>query len=167
MLVVLGGCRATKYLEKDQDLIKAVKIKGINRKLSEQAYQFVQTDIRKNSQFNLALYNTFNTKNGKYKKGKLKAIGEAPHLVDSSLIEASRLQIEKYLKAKGYLNATVKTDIKIEYQHAWVTFVADSGFRFRIRNISYEIPDKEVYKLYQAHLNTFTHVHQGQPYDQD
>ena len=99
MLVVLGGCRATKYLEKDQDLIKAVKIKGINRKLSEQAYQFVQTDIRKNSQFNLALYNTFNTKNGKYKKGKLKAIGEAPHLVDSSLIEASRLQIEKYLKA--------------------------------------------------------------------
>ena len=84
--------------------------------MSEQAYQFVQIDIRKNSRFNLALYNIFNTKKGKYKKDKLKTIGEAPHLVDSSLIEISRSQIEKYLKAKGYFNARVKTDIKIKNQ---------------------------------------------------
>ena len=135
--------------------------------MSEQAYQFVQIDIRKNSRFNLALYNIFNTKKGKYKKDKLKTIGEAPHLVDSSLIEISRSQIEKYLKAKGYFNARVKTDIKIKNQCAQITFLADSGLRFQIRNISYEIPDKEVFNLHQSHVNKFTHVHKGQVYDQD
>lgn len=135
--------------------------------MAEQAYQFVQIDVHKNHRLSLALYNTFNTKKGKYKQGKLKSIGEAPHLVDSSLIEISRSQIEKYLKAKGYFNARVRTDIKIKNQCAQITFVADSGFRFKIRNISYEIPDKEVFNLHQSHVNQFTHVHKGQAYDQD
>jgi outer membrane protein assembly factor BamA len=163
----LASCRTTKYLEQDQALVKRVEIKGVNKKMSEQAYQLVQNDIRKNSWFNLILYNLFNTKRGKYKGGEPKNIGEAPHLLDSSLVDISRSEIEKLMKTKGYFDAKVKITIKTEKQRAWITFVVDSGPRFKIQNISYVIPDKEVSNLYHANLSSFTHLHKGQTYDED
>ena len=168
MLGVLGGCNTTKYLEKDQALIKSVKIKGINKKLTEKAEFYIQTDLRKNSKFNLALYNIFNTKKGKYKKAdKRRSIGEAPHLVDSTLIELSRNEIEKFLKSKGHFKAKVKAEIKTENKLAEIIFLADSGVSYKIGSISHVISDKEVASLYHANINQFTHVRTGQTYDQD
>ena len=167
MLLVLGSCRATKYLEKDQALIKAVKIRGINKNLVEQAEQYVQNGLQKNSRFNLALYNTFNTKKGKYRTDKIKSIGEAPHLLDSSLLEISRSEIEKFLKTKGYFNAKVKAEVQKKDQRAYITFLADTSMSFKIGSISHTIPDTAVRKLYEAQVNNFTHIHQEKTYDQD
>ena len=93
--------------------MKDVELSGVDKQFTETALTFVQSDIRTNSRLNLALYNMLNTKNGKYRTDKVKAIGEAPHFLDSSLVEISRVQIEKFLATKGYFNAKVKSEIEV------------------------------------------------------
>ena len=151
----------------DQSLVKKVKLVGVDKQFSTTALTFVQNDIRPNSRLNLALYNMFNTKNGKYRTDKVKAIGEAPHILDSSLVEISRTQIEKFLTTKGYFKAEVKSDMKVEKKQAVITFTAVQGPEFTVRNISYEIADSTVSALYLANRDKFTHLHEGQRYDSD
>src|SRR3546814_6225577 len=57
-----------------------------------------------------------------YRTDKIRNVGEAPRLLDSSLIEISRNQIERFLASKGYFNAKVKDSIAIKKQKASITF---------------------------------------------
>jgi len=133
----------------------------------ETALTFVQNDIRQNSRLNLALYNTFNTKNGKYRTDRIKSIGEAPHLLDSSLVEISRVQIEKFLATKGYFNAKVKSEINSEKQKSVITFTAEQGPEFKINEIKYEIEDSTIAALYFSTKDQFSRLKEGQRFDSD
>lgn len=135
--------------------------------MTEQTELYIQNGIQKNSRFNLTLYNIFNTKKGKYRTDKIKAIGEAPHLLDSTLIEISRSEIQKFLKTKGYFNARVKTEIEKKDKKAAITFNVDTGARFTIGSISHSIADTAIQNLYRARINSFTHLHSNSTYDQD
>jgi len=114
LLVILSGCNATRYLNEDQALVKRVQIKGVQKEFFEQSLLYVQKDLRPNSRLNLALYNTFNAKNGSYRTDRIRNIGEAPHILDSSLVEISRTQIEKFLESKGYFKAVVKSEVTVK-----------------------------------------------------
>lgn len=144
-----------------------MKLDSVSEEFEAKALTFVQNDIRPNSRLNLALYNLLNTKNGKYRTDRVRAIGEAPHLLDSSLVEISRLQIEKFLATKGFFKAKVKSDIVVENKKAEITFTAEQGPEFKISNISYEIQDSAVSALYQANRNNFTKMREGQRFDTD
>jgi hypothetical protein len=148
-------------------LVKKVKLDGVDKQFLETALTFVQSDIRPNSRQNLALYNIFNTRKGKYRTDRIKAIGEAPHVLDSSLMEISRVQIEKFLASKGYFNAKVKSDLKIKKQNAEIIFTADIGSEFKIRKISFEIEDTTVSALYLANRTKFTRLQEGKRFDSD
>jgi outer membrane protein assembly factor BamA len=154
-------------LPDDQALVKKVRLEGVAKEYLEEASTFVQSDIRPNSRQKLALYNFFNTKNGAYRIDKIKAIGEAPHLLDSSLIEISRLQIEKFLATKGYFNAKVKNMVKIQNQKAEIIFTADLGPEFKIRNIDYVVEDSIVAALYLSNRNRFSRLKEGMRFDSD
>lgn len=151
----------------DQALVKKVTLDSVDKEFSVKALTYVQNDIRPNSRLYLALYNTFNTKKGKYRTDRIKAIGQAPHLLDSSLVEISRVQIEKFLATKGYFKAKVKSDIKVENKKAEITFTANQGPLFKIRNIKYEIADSVVSALYMSSRDKFTRMREGQRYDSD
>lgn len=144
-----------------------MKLVGVDKQFLETALTFVQSDIRPNSRQNLAMYNIFNTSKGKYRTDRIKAIGEAPHVLDSSLMEISRVQIEKFLASKGYFNAKVKSDLKVEKQKAEIVFTADVGPEFKIRKISFEIEDTTVSALYLANRNKFTRLMEGKRFDSD
>lgn len=154
------GCRSTKRLNKDQALVTKLTITGIDDEFSDQAEDFVALDIRPNSPFNLWVYNTFS------KQGKLK-LGEAPHLLDSSLVEISRNQIQKFLNIKGYLNAKVTDSISIKNKRAAVFFKAVKGTEFKFRNLSFEVADSTVKSIYLANRKKFTHIDSGKRYDTD
>src|SRR5690606_41538608 len=154
--ILLGGCNATRFLSEDQALVKEVRIDSVDKEFSETALTFLQNDIRPNSRLNLALYNSFNTKNGKYRTDRVKSIGEAPHLLDSSLVEISRIQIEKFLATKGYFKAEVRNDIVVKKKKAKIIFTANQGPQFKIRNISFEIADSSVFKLYYEIRDKFS-----------
>lgn len=167
LFLIFAGCNASRYLPQDQALVKKVKLEGVDKQFLETALTFVQSDIRPNSRQNLALYNIFNTRNGKYRTDRIKAIGEAPHVLDSSLLEISRVQIEKFLASKGYFNAKVKSDLKIKKQNAEIVFTADIGSEFKIKKISFEIEDTTVSALYLANRAKFTRLQEGKRFDSD
>ncbi len=167
LFLIFAGCNASKYLPEDQALVKKVRLQGVDKQFLETALTFVQSDIRPNSRQNLALYNFFNTRRGKYRTDRIKAIGEAPHVLDSSLLEISRVQIEKFLASKGYFNAKVKSDLKIKKQNAEINFTADIGSEFKIKKISFEIEDTTVSALYLANRDKFTRLQEGKRFDSD
>lgn len=154
-------------MSEEQALVRKVKIEGVDKQFLETASTFVQNDIRPNSRQNLALYNIFNTKNGKYRTDRLKSIGEAPHILDSSLVEISRTQIEKFLITKGYFNAKVKSNIKVEKKKAEIIFSAQQGTEFKIKEISYLIEDSVAKALYNSDRSHYSHIKVGQRFDAD
>lgn len=167
LTVILSGCSATRYLNDDQALVKEVKLKGIDKNFSENAYQYVQQDIRPNSRINLALYNMFNTKDGKYRSDRIKNIGEAPRLLDSSLVDISSREIQKFLAYKSFFNAKVTSQIKVKNKKAYITFVADPGPSFKVRNVNHSISDTAVRNLYVKNRERFTKLQSGNRYDVD
>lgn len=163
----MGGCSATRYLNEDQALVKRIRIKGIENDLEEDARLYIQQDIKPNSRFNLALYNLLNTSHGRYRKGRVRNIGEAPHLLDSSLVELSAHEMEKFLASKGFFKAKVKGDIRVKNKKAYITFIAEQGPAFNIRNFTYKIPDTAVARVYSTNRASFTKIRSGNRYDAD
>lgn len=167
LALFLGGCSATRYLSENQKLVKKVTINGIDKRFDEQANLYIQRDIMPNSKLNLWLYNRLNTKNGKYRTDRIRDIGEAPNLLDSSLMEISRREIEKFLFDKSFFRARVKSDVEIKGKKAYITFTADPGPSFRIRELAYVIPDTAVKELYLENRPSFTSLNEQSRYDGD
>ena len=167
LVIILSSCNASRFLPSDQALVTKASITGVDKQFSEQAILFIQKDVRPNSRINLALYNMFNTRKGKYRIDRIKKIGEAPNVLDSSLVEISRFQIEKFLKSKGFFKAAVKATVKVKKKKASILFTATQGPAFKIRNIQYIINDSLVAQLYKRNVKNFTHIHTGDRFDAD
>jgi outer membrane protein insertion porin family len=150
IIVFVTACSSTKYIEDYQSIVKRVEIDSVPKSLHEEAFNYIQKDIRPTSKLgvNVLIYNMFNTKDGRYKTNNVKPLGTPPPILDSTLVEISRNQIEKYLMSKGYFNAKVKSDIKVKNKRAEVFFKADTGAAFSVNKIIYEIPDPKIKELY-------------------
>lgn len=109
----------------------------------------------------------FNTKDGKYRADRIKNIGEAPRLLDSSLVDISSREIQKFLAYKSFFNATVTSEIRVKNKKAYITFVADPGPSFKVRNVNHAISDSAVRDLYVKNRENFTKLHSGNRYDVD
>ena len=166
--MIFSACHSTRFLREDQSLVTRVTLDSIENPFKEEAYLYVQGGVRPNSRVNLFLYNMFNTKNGQYRTDRIKNIGEAPHILDSTLVEISRREIERYLFTKGYFNAKVKSDIDItRNKKARITFTAQKGPSFHIQNIEFNVPDPEVAKIYEGGRPMFTRIRPGMRFDRD
>ena len=151
---IILSCRSTKRLTKDQALVTKLTVNGVDDRFSESAKGFVSLDLRPNSRFNLWVYNTFN------KKGK-KKLGDAPHILDSSLVEISRVQVESFLKIKGFRNAKVTSEIKVANKKAEVIYNANPGTEFKFRNITFDIADSTIKSIYLKNRQNFTRIDSG------
>ncbi|WP_421942831.1 BamA/TamA family outer membrane protein [Pedobacter sp.] len=169
IIVLIQGCSSTKYIPDYQAIVKKVTIDSVDAKFEEQAYNYVQKDIRPSSAFsiNVPLYNLFNTKDGRYKTTDIKPFGSPPAILDSALVEISRNQIEKFLRGKGYFQAKVTSDIKVKEKKAEIKFKAQSGPASYIGKLSDSIFTPQVRAVYHKEKPTFTHLHEGMQYDSD
>ena len=169
IIVFIQACSSTKYIPDYQAIVKKVTIDSIDAKFEEQAYNYVQKDIRPSSAFsiNVPIYNLFNTKDGRYKTTDIKPFGTPPTILDSTLVEISRLQIQKFLNGKGYFQAKVTADIKVKDKKAEVNFKADSGPASFIGKVMDSIYTPSVKVVYHNEKSKFTHLHQGMQYDSD
>lgn len=149
--------------------MKKVKIDSIDEQYAEEAYDYVQKDIRPASKLgvNVLIYNMFNTADGKYKTTGIKPLGSAPPILDSTLVEISRTQIEKYLKSKGYFNAKVEAKIEVKDKKASIQFLADPKDPYTVDTLTFLIPDSLVNALYIRERPNFSHLKTGMQYDED
>ncbi|PST81934.1 hypothetical protein C7T94_17230 [Pedobacter yulinensis] len=168
-IVLIAGCSSTKYIEDYQSIVKKVTIDSVDKPFEEEAYNYVQKDIRPNSKFgiNIFFYNLFNTKDGKYKTTNIKPIGSPPPILDSALVEISRSQIEKFLKSKGYFDARVGSNIEVEEQRASILFKATPGALYHVDKLSLQIPDKALQDIYNTFKKGDTRLRDGMRYDED
>ncbi len=166
-LIFSASCSSTRFLPKEQSMVTKVKLENIDQRFKEQALNYVQSDLQPPSWLNLRLYNLVNTKRGKYRTDRIRKLGQGPALLDSSLVEISRTQIQKFLYSKGFFKAKVFSDIKIKNRKAKVTFTAEQGPEFQVRNIDYQILDTAVAQLYLNNKSSFTKLHTGSRYDAD
>jgi hypothetical protein len=135
-------------------------MKGMDPEFATAAVNYVDKEIQPNNLLNLQFYYLF-SKNGK------KDIGEPPNLVDSSLVDFSRGQIERFLQSKGYLKAKVTDTIKVKKKRAELIFTATEGPLFRIRSFRDSISDKKVRTLYRENRPRFSHIQPGGRFDTD
>jgi len=142
-------------------LVRKITIKGVtNKDFAVAAANYVDKEQQPNNWINLQFYYLF-SKNGK------KDIGEPPAILDSNLVEFSRVQIERFIQNKGYLKATVTDSIAIKKKRAELIFTAVEGPLFRIRKIQDSIADKNVKNLYRVNRPRFSHIQPGGRFDRD
>ncbi|WP_431294624.1 hypothetical protein [Pedobacter sp. P26] len=169
IIVLIQACSSTKYIADYQSIVKKVTIDSVDAKFEEQAYNYVQKDIRPASKLSIQvpLYNLFNTKDGRYKTSDIKPFGTPPAILDSTLVEISRTQIQKFLKSKGYRQAEVTSAIKIADKKAEIVFSAKPGPAYFIEKLSDSIPNRNIKNLYESNKAKITHLHKGMQYDED
>ena len=140
-----------------------MKIDSIPGRYNEEALNYIQKDIRPASRLgiNVGLYNIF------YSIFRTKSVGKPAPLLDSTLVEISRSQIEKFLRSKGYFMAKVKSDIRVKKQRAQVEFKANTGPAFYIAKVGYTIPDSSIRQIYMSKKGLISHLHEGMQYDDD
>jgi outer membrane protein assembly factor BamA len=161
LLFIGSGCSLTRRLKGNESLVRKITIKGVdNTEFAEAAVLYVDKEQQPNNVINLQFYYLF-SKNGK------RDIGEAPAILDSNLVEFSRVQIERFLQNKGYLKAKVTDTIKIKKKKAELIFSAVEGPLFRIRKIQDSIADKKVQDLYRVNRPRFSHIQPGGRFDTD
>ncbi|MES2274517.1 MAG: BamA/TamA family outer membrane protein [Bacteroidota bacterium] len=160
MVIIGAGCSVTRGIKDNEAIVRKVTIKGIDKEFSEAAINYVDKEQQPNNWLNLQFYYLFSN------KGKRK-IGEAPALLDSNLVEFSRLQIQKYLVNKGFLKAKVSDSIVVKKKKAKLFFTAVQGPLFKIRNFKDSIYDPKVRQLYRDTRKLYTHVNPGSRYDTD
>lgn len=159
-LILVSGCSLTRRLKDNQALVRKITIKGVAEEFAEPAKNYVDKQQQPNSAVNLQLYYLFS------KKGK-KAFGEPPAILDTNLVEFSRLQIQKYLQNKGFLKASVADEIKIKDKKAELVFNVTPGILFKVRRFQDSIADPKLVGLYRSNKNLITHIKANKRYDED
>lgn len=165
LLLIFESCRSAKFVDQDQALVTRIDMPGIPLALKEQSASYVSNEIRPNSALNLTIYNIFNTKKGRYKRDDISAVGEPPHILDSSLVELSANQIQRFLQSKGYFNATVTPELRIRNKKAKIDFVAQLGDPYLVNTMHYTIPDSAIREIYFADVQPSTSIVKHQQYD--
>lgn len=157
---MISGCSLTRRLDENQALVRHITVKGIDDEFVEAAKSYVDKQQQPNSWINLEFYYLF-SKNGK------KDIGEPPAILDSNLVEYSRMQIEKFLQNKGLLTAKVASNVAIENKVAELIFTVTPGPLFRIRNFIDSIADPKAALLYKNNLGRDKRISFGERFDTD
>ncbi|GAB2693233.1 BamA/TamA family outer membrane protein [Mucilaginibacter koreensis] len=159
-MLLTTGCSLTRRLKNNEALVRKVTITGVDKEFTEAAETYVDKQIQPNNYLNLQFYYLF-SKNGK------RNIGDPPAILDSNLVEFSRVQMEKFLQNKGYLKAKVSDSITVKNKKAHLYFSAVEGPMFRIRKFQDSILDKKVEALYRVNRHRFSHIQPGDRFDLD
>ncbi|HLW49587.1 MAG TPA: BamA/TamA family outer membrane protein [Sphingobacteriaceae bacterium] len=161
LLLFSAGCRSARFLEDGQALVVRTQIEGLSPSMEEEAQNYIPQSIQPNSRINLFFYNLINTQKGKYKSRNIRRVGEAPHILDSALVDLSAMQINRFLFNKGYLEAKVTDSIHYKGKKASIRFLVDTGEPFNINRILLEVEDPSVAALYLQSKHDFTNLRPG------
>ena len=164
LLLFFASCRSARFLNEDEALVSHVSIKGVSPALEEKAAAYIANEIRPNSRLNLTIYNLFNTRKGGY-KSTIRNLGEAPHLLDSVLVEQSAQQIGRFLQTKGYFNAQVEPAISIHKKKAHIDFQVDLQQAFQFGNLQYKVADPKIEEIYTQSVRPQSQVQAGKQFD--
>lgn len=155
-LLFLPGCSSTRYVPDNHYLLDKVVITSDDKNFKDadlrdylhQRPNFKAFGLVK---WQLYLYN-WSGKNDKWWINKqLRRMGEAPVVLDTTLVDQSAKELERLLVNKGYIHAEVKTEIDTtRYKKATVTYSLHLSSPYRIRNYQSALDDPRIDSI--AHI---------------
>lgn len=176
IILLLSACNPTKYVPSGELLLSKNNIvfegdtgalAGTISKSAMKPYIKQQPNKRIfGTRFHLALYNASNINREGWPHGWLRKIGEEPVIFDPVAATRTKDQLESYLDSKGYFNAKVIEDVKVNKKEAEVNYNIKPGIPYRIKNISYDIQDTLLYGLVMIDTINCT-IERGMIYDVD
>jgi outer membrane protein assembly factor BamA len=147
VLVSLVACRPTKYVPKDQFLLRKIKIKSDRPEIKSGDLSIYLNQIP-NERFlglfdmNLGIYNLSGKDTSKWINRMLRHIGEPPVIYDASKNERSVSALQNYLVNLGYFNAEVVKDVQFRKRFASVTLDVKAHAPYTIRQYTFQ-PTKD------------------------
>lgn len=179
ILVLLSSCSPVKYVADGDFLLDDVKLDKKNTQLKEN-----DADSYIRQQPNLKIFGLFRAhlrlyslsrkdsirSNGRVRRlGRgLRKMGEPPVIYNSMLRIQSEREIEKYYRAKGFMNAKASSDVTFKKKRAVVTYHVNEGEPFRIENISYDYRgDTAIKKIVETDRFYESKLKKGMLFDSD
>jgi outer membrane protein assembly factor BamA len=154
ILILLGSCRATKYVPENQYLLKKNVLQTDNKEISSsELNSFIRQRPNKKIlgiRFFLGVYNLSNRDKERWPHSWLRKIGEAPVVFDPAAVERTNRQFELYMRNKGYFNARISDSLMKKGRKVTVLYDIHTSTPHRIRSISYNVEDPELAEPIQS-----------------
>jgi hypothetical protein len=94
------------------------------------------------------------------------SVGEAPVILDSSLMNSSLKQISLFLHNKGYFDCKVHDSVKVDHKKARVFYIIRQGTPYRIGSLKYQCLDTAMLRaIYNDTVNCL--INRGTIFDED
>lgn len=169
-ILFVTSCNPTKYVPEGESLLNENHI-NVNKegvKKSDLVPYVKQVPNKRifGSRFYLGLYNLSNIHKDKWPHSWLRNIGEEPVIYDSYATIKSKEQIKSYVASKGYFDGQVTDTVKTFNRKSDVFYKVELQRPYTIRNLSYEIADSNIRKLFYFDSVNCVIV-RGKPYDVD
>lgn len=181
ILLALGACSNTKYLQKNQALYvsSTVDVKGdllvadkqdLRSSLSSKSLMLQQANKKLlTTRIKVWMYNQkYNEKKSNWFWNTVLAKRnlEEPVVYDSSKTIESVKRMTSYLNNQGFFYATVAYEEKIKNQKASVTYKVNTGKNFVIDKISYDVADSTLMPIVKS-AQDLSLIKKGMPYKQE
>ncbi|WP_291947320.1 BamA/TamA family outer membrane protein [Chitinophaga sp.] len=168
VILTLGACSNTKYLQQNQTLYVSSKVsvqgdlmtaekQDIRSALSSKSLMVQQPNSKLlGTRIKVWLYNQkYNEKKSNWFWNLMlsKRNLEEPSIYDSSKTKEAIDRMTSYLHNQGYFYATVTAAASTKGRKASVVYSANTGKNFVIDRITYNIPDTNILNVVKAHEN--------------
>lgn len=173
----LFACSTTRHIPEGDALYTGADIKLNAGNVSTREKKVIAADLedmtkpQPNSRFlgipfKLLLWNLFYTKKEKgFIAGLQKKLGEPPVLASSVDLDANTKLLQNYLENKGFFSANVLADSTWKRKKAHVTYTANAGPQYKIRNVLFEEDSSSQLGAAIQEIGKTTLLKSGAPYD--
>lgn len=171
-MVFFSSCSSTKYVPKDQYLLKSVKVK------SESNYHDINTLALRNYvrqmpnsrwfslyKLPLAVYSLSGRDSTKWINRTLKSMGEAPVVFDSLSSVQTCADLAQQLKNEGFLDAQVRLQVSTKGRKAKVEYLLQPGEPYFVDSIGYAIQDTTIARILSQEGASASLLYKGMKFD--
>ncbi len=151
-LLILSGCSPTRHVPDGSYLLNRVEIKTDAKTIKhEDLEDYVRQ--KPNSyvfglfRVQLGIYNFAGNDTTKWRNRVLHRIGQAPILLDSTLMDVSSHQLLRYHQNKGFFDAEINTSTKIKGKKAKVIYDVYAGKPYHINTYEVELEHPELKRI--------------------
>lgn len=146
-MVCFVSCKTTKYVGDGQYLLDKVKIETDNAEVKPSdmkpyLQQHANYKIFGLLKWPLYVYNWSGSNEDKWLNKQLRRMGEEPVLLDLDLAEQSKIQLDRYLSNRGYLNAQIAMAVDTtRYKKAILKYSVETNEPYRVHRHQMSIDD--------------------------
>ena len=166
VMALLSSCSSTKHVPQGKLLLDKVDINLVDQhpdgietsQLANYLRQNANHRVMGGLKLQLAFYNLSGKNPDNWFNRWIQRVGTPPVIYDSTLTVASANQLHLALNNRGYMNnvVTYRVDADSSKRKAKVAFDIVLGEPYRIRSISYDIPDEDLSRIILGDSARFT-----------